>query len=49
MTSRGYGGPLRYIQGPGVIDEIGLYIAPLSHSALIVIDGFFWDTLRPDV
>ncbi|WP_429932207.1 glycerol dehydrogenase [Agrobacterium vitis] len=49
MTSRGYGGPLRYVQGPGVIDEIGLYIAPLSNSALIVIDGFFWDTLRPEV
>ncbi|WP_429923150.1 glycerol dehydrogenase [Agrobacterium vitis] len=49
MTSRGYGGPLRYVQGPGVIDEIGLYIAPLSNSALIVIDTFFWDTLRPDV
>ncbi|MGV1831780.1 glycerol dehydrogenase [Agrobacterium vitis] len=49
MTSRGYGGPLRYVQGPGVINEIGLYIAPLSNSALIVIDGFFWDTLRPEV
>ncbi|MGV2129120.1 glycerol dehydrogenase [Agrobacterium vitis] len=49
MTSRGYGGPLRYVQGPGVIDEIGLYIAPLSNSALIVIDGFFWDNLRPEV
>ncbi|MGV1895186.1 glycerol dehydrogenase [Agrobacterium vitis] len=49
MTSRGYGGPLRYVQGPGVIDEIGLYIAPLSNSALIVIDAFFWDTLRPEV
>ncbi|BCH67069.1 glycerol dehydrogenase [Agrobacterium vitis] len=49
MTSRGYGGPLRYVQGPGVINEIGLYIAPLSNSALIVIDAFFWDTLRPDV
>ncbi|MGV1772215.1 glycerol dehydrogenase [Agrobacterium vitis] len=49
MTSRGYGGPLRYVQGPGVINEIGLYIAPLSNSALIVIDAFFWDTLRPEV
>ncbi|MCF1463659.1 glycerol dehydrogenase [Agrobacterium vitis] len=49
MTSRGYGGPLRYVQGPGVIDEIGLYIAPLSNSALIIIDAFFWDTLRPEV
>ncbi|MVA25171.1 glycerol dehydrogenase [Agrobacterium vitis] len=49
MTSRGYGGPLRYVQGPGVINEIGLYIAPLSNSALIVIDGFFWDALRPEV
>jgi len=49
MTARGYGGPLRYVQGPGVIDDIGLYIPPLSKSALIVIDGFFWETLRPKV
>lgn len=49
MTARGYGGPLRYVQGPGVTDDIGLYIAPLAQSALIVIDGFFWETLRPKV
>lgn len=49
MTARGYGGPLRYVQGPNVINDIGLYIAPLTRSALIVIDGFFWETLRPQV
>lgn len=49
MTARGYGGPLRYVQGPNVINDIGLYIAPLTSSALIVIDGFFWETLRPQV
>lgn len=49
MTARGYGGPLRYVQGPGVIDDIGLYIAPLAKSALIVIDGFFWESLRPKI
>ncbi len=49
MTARGYGGPLRYVQGPGVIDDIGLYIAPLAKSALIVIDAFFWESLRPRV
>ncbi|WHA44066.1 glycerol dehydrogenase [Agrobacterium larrymoorei] len=47
MTQRGYGGPLRYVQGPGVLGDLGVYIEPLAKSALIIIDGFFWDTLTP--
>ncbi|MCX5520479.1 glycerol dehydrogenase [Kaistia defluvii] len=47
MSQRGYGGPLRYVQGPGVIADIGRYAAPLGNSALVVLDGFFWDSLRP--
>jgi glycerol dehydrogenase len=47
MTQRGYGGPLRYVQGPGVIADLGRTVAPLGDRALVVIDPFFWDTLRP--
>jgi glycerol dehydrogenase len=47
MTQRAYGGPLRYVQGPGVLADLGIYIEPLAKSALIIIDGFFWDTLTP--
>mgnify|MGYP001024769128 CR=1 FL=1 len=47
MSQRGYGGPLRYVQGPGVIADIGRYVAPLGDSALAIVDGFFWDSLRP--
>lgn len=49
MTQRGYGGPLRYVQGPGVVADIGRYAAPLATRALVIVDGFFWDTLRPDI
>lgn len=49
MTQRGYGGPLRYVQGPGVIADLGLYVEPLAKSALIVIDSFFWESLRPAI
>ncbi|MET4633464.1 hypothetical protein [Kaistia defluvii] len=47
MSQRGYGGPLRYVQGPGVIADIGRYVAPPGDSALAIVDGFFWDSLRP--
>lgn len=47
MTQRGYGGPLRYVQGPGVLADLGTYISPLSKSALIVIDSFLSKTLSP--
>ncbi|WP_337270166.1 glycerol dehydrogenase [Oryzifoliimicrobium ureilyticus] len=49
MTQRGYGGPLRYVQGPGVLADLGIYVEPLAKSALIIIDGFFWDTLTPQI
>ena len=42
--TRGYGGPLRYVQGPGVLDDIGVYAADLSDSALLLMDGFVEDT-----
>ncbi|MFB2553405.1 glycerol dehydrogenase [Ensifer soli] len=49
MTQRGYGGPLRYVQGPGVIADLGAYVAPIATSALVVIDAFFWDSLVPSI
>lgn len=42
--TRGYGGPLKYIQGPGVLADIGTYAAVLSDRALILMDGFVADT-----
>ncbi|GGD98914.1 glycerol dehydrogenase [Aureimonas endophytica] len=49
MTQRAYGGPLRYVQGPGVVADLGRYAAPLGATALVVIDGFFWTSLRPEI
>lgn len=49
MTQRGFGGPLRYVQGPGVLADLGRYVAPLGDRALVIVDGFFWETLRPEV
>ncbi|MCH4564340.1 glycerol dehydrogenase [Halomonas sp. EGI 63088] len=41
---RGYGGPLRYVQGPGALASLGIYAADLSDRALILMDGFVQDT-----
>lgn len=49
MTQRGYGGPLRYVQGPGVIADLGRYVAPLGARTLVIMDAFFWDSLRPEL
>lgn len=34
--------PARYIQGPGVIDTLGAYIAPLGAAAVILADETVW-------
>lgn len=41
--TRGFGGPLRYVQGPGVLSDIGHYAAELSDTALVLMDGFVMD------
>lgn len=50
MLQRGYGGPGRYVQGPGVLADLGIYAAGLGKSALLLMDGFvaktYGDTLR---
>lgn len=40
MLTRGYGGPLRYVQGPGVLADLGSYAAGLGNTALLLMDGF---------
>lgn len=40
MLTRGFGGPLRYVQGPGVLADLGLIAAGLGKSALLLMDAF---------
>ena len=40
MEQRGYGGPLRYVQGPGVLGDLGIYAAGLGKKALLLMDPF---------
>ncbi|MDB6454088.1 glycerol dehydrogenase [Falsirhodobacter sp. 20TX0035] len=40
MTQRGYGGPLRYVQGPGILADVGRYAAGLGPKALLLMDAF---------
>lgn len=40
MRTRGYGGPIRYIQGPGVLSDLGTYAATLGKNALLLADAF---------
>jgi glycerol dehydrogenase len=49
MTQRGYGGPLRYVQGPGVLADLGRYVAPLGKRALVLVDGFIQDHRQPAI
>jgi glycerol dehydrogenase len=41
--------PRRYVQGPGVLDEIGKYLAPLGHCALLVWDQLIADTFGKSI
>ncbi len=49
MTQRGYGGPLRYVQGPSVLNDLGRYVAPLGKRALVILDSFIQDTRQPAI
>lgn len=40
MLTRGFGGPLRYVQGPGVLADLGHIAAGLGKSALLLMDAF---------
>lgn len=47
--TRGYGGPMRYVQGPGVLGDIGDYASGLARSALVVMDSFVEQGFGPQV
>ena len=40
MLTRGYGGPLRYVQGPGVLADLGTYAAGLGKKVPLLSDAF---------
>ncbi|WP_136683917.1 glycerol dehydrogenase [Falsirhodobacter xinxiangensis] len=44
MEQRGYGGPLRYVQGPGVLKDLGVYAKGLGDTALLLMDSFVAQT-----
>jgi glycerol dehydrogenase len=45
-TSRGFGSPLKYIQGPGEFNQLETYTKVYGKRALIAIDGFLFDSLN---
>lgn len=49
MVQRGYGGPLRYVQGPGVLADLGGYAAGLGGTALLLMDAFVEKTYGADL
>lgn len=38
-----FGGPLRYLQGPGALDQLGAQVAMLATSAVLISDRFVID------
>ena len=44
--SRAYGSPMRYIQGPGEIENLCRFTSELGTYAYVLIDGFIFDTLK---
>ena len=43
--SRAYGSPMRYIQGPGEINNLKQHTLDLGSNAFILIDGFIFDSI----
>jgi glycerol dehydrogenase len=42
---RAYGGPGKYIQGPGVIDRLPEHLKSLGDKAFLLVDGFVLDSM----
>jgi glycerol dehydrogenase len=42
---RAYGGPGKYIQRPGEIDRLPAYLKSLGDKALLLVDGFVFDSM----
>ena len=43
MQDYGYGGPGKYVQGPGKLNELAAYAKPMADSAVLLVDGFVLD------
>jgi glycerol dehydrogenase len=48
-NTRIYGGPLRYIQGPGAVTAVGAQVFPLGRSAVMIADRFVLDLIGAKV
>lgn len=44
-----YSSPRKYVQGTGVIDELGKYVSELGQSALVVADSLVWGIVKEPV
>lgn len=49
MSKFVYSSPRKYIQGSGVINELGRYVAELGCSALVVADSIVWEIVHSAV
>ena len=46
MSLRIFGGPHRYFQGPGAIDELGRIARPFGARPVVIADAFVLDMLK---
>src|SRR3954467_12987026 len=46
---RVFGGPLRYVQGPGALDSLGDVVGARHRACAVLIDEFLIESLRPRV
>lgn len=44
--SRAFGGPSRYIQGPGEFNNLPVFASNYGDTALAIIDTFFYDSMK---
>lgn len=44
-ASRAFGGPFRYIQGPGEFQNLGIYARDYGRKIFVLIDGFLYESL----
>ena len=44
-AARAFGSPFRYIQGPGVLDDLDLFVREYGDSIFLLIDGFLYDDI----
>lgn len=44
-TTRGFGGPARYFQGPGEINNLKLYTSRFGKNVFAIIDQFFFEKM----